>query len=184
MLIGRKIYLRAIEETDLEKLRKWRNYPDFKRNFREYREISEIMQKDWFNNLVNHNNQTIMFSICDIETNKLLGCCGLCYIDWVQRNADLSLYIGYEKSYIDELGLAQEACVLLFKYSFQELGLHKIWTELYEYDTKKINFYQKQFGFHVDGMLRDHHFMDGKWWTSYILSLLKNEFAENRIETK
>jgi len=176
MLIGKEVYLRAVETPDLESLRTWRNIPEFKRNFREYREISKAMQENWFHNIVNGDSQTIMFSICENKTHELLGCCGLCYINWIQRNADLSLYIGYQKSYIDDNGRAEEACRLLFDYGFHELGLHKIWTELYEYDTKKIDFFQKKFGFNVDGKLRDHHFMDGNWWASYMLSLLENEF--------
>ena len=178
MLTGEKICLRAIEETDLDILRNWRNRPEFKRNFREYREISNTMQHNWFNKIVNGDDRTIMFSICDKETGKLLGCCGLCYINWVQRNADLSLYIGYKNSYIDDEGIAEEACRLMFEYAFGELNLHKVWTELYEYDGMKIDFYTKKFGFKIDGVLRDNHYMDGKWWGSTMLSLLKAEFEK------
>ncbi len=180
MLLGQKIYLRAIETEDLERLRKWRNRPEFKRNFREYRELSRTMQNNWFNNIVNGDKSTIMFAICRNATEELLGCCGLCYINWVQRNADLSLYIGYENSYIDNEGFAEEACRLLFSYGFDELNLHKIWTELYEYDKVKKDFYMEKFGFKVDGLLRDNHYMDGKWWGSWMLSLLKDEFDGGR----
>lgn len=178
MLIGKKIYLRALEEDDLEILRNWRNIPAFKRNFREYRELSKTMQKNWFQNIVNGDKNTIMFAICMSETNELLGCCGLCYINWVQRFADLSLYIGYKETYIDDMGIAEEACKLLFDYGFNELNLHKIWTELYEYDSMKIDFYMNKFGFKKDGFLRDNHYMDGKWWGSWMLSLLEKEFVE------
>ena len=177
MLIGEKIYLRSVEAGDLEQLRNWRNLPQFKRNFREYRELSRTMQNNWFERIVNGDRNTIMFAICMRETNELLGCCGLCYINWVQRSADLSLYIGYQEAYIDDEGIAKEACNLLFGYGFSELNLHKIWTELYEYDAMKIEFYMSTFGFKKDGILRDNHFMDGKWWGSWMLSLLENEFV-------
>lgn len=177
MLIGKKVYLRAIETEDLEMLRQWRNLPEFKRNFREYRELSRIMQEKWFESIVNGDRDTIMYAICMNETEELLGCCGLCYINWVQRSSDLSLYIGYKKTYIDSSGIAEEACKLLFEYGFHELNLHKVWTELYEYDLKKIDFFTKRFGFKIDGTLRDHHYMDGKWWDSLILSLLEDEYG-------
>ena len=32
--------------------------------------------------------------IMDLVDNKVLGACGLCYIDWINRNADFSIYIG------------------------------------------------------------------------------------------
>lgn len=177
MIRGKKVYLTAIEENELEQLRHWRNLPEYRKHFREYREISTTMQKKWFETIVNGDNSTIMFSIHDIVTKELLGCCGLCYINWVHRYSDLSLYIGKDECYIDDEGIARESCDLLFQYAFGELGLNKIWTELYEFDTKKITLYQNM-GFQQDGLLREQYFYDGKWWNSYILSLLRKEYRE------
>lgn len=175
MIKGKKIYLSAIEENELEQLRKWRNLPEYRKHFREYRDISASMQKKWFDNIVNNDNTTIMFSIHDIENDELLGCCGLCYINWIHRYSDLSLYIGKNECYIDNEGIAEESCRLLFGYAFNELGLNKIWTEIYEFDNKKYDLY-KNIGFKQDGFLREQYFYDGKWWNSYILSLLKMEY--------
>lgn len=179
VIYGEKIYLTTIEEEDLEQLRYWRNLPQFRKYFREYREISKTMQKKWFENIVNNDNTTIMFAIRDISTDELLGCCGLCYINWVNRYSDLSLYIGKSESYIDNEGIAEEACKLLFHYGFGEIGLNKIWTEIYEFDNKKYDLYKK-FNFHQDGFLRKQYFYDGKWWGSYLLSLLNEEFVKNK----
>ena len=93
MIKGKKVYLSAIEENELEQLRKWRNLPEYRKHFREYRDISASMQRKWFENVVNNDNSTIMFSIHDIENDELLGCCGLCYINWIHRYSDLSLFI-------------------------------------------------------------------------------------------
>lgn len=175
MIEGKLIYLTAIEENDLEQLRKWRNLPEYRKHFREYREISSTMQKKWFENCVNNDNSTIMFAIKEKESNQLVGCCGLCYINWIHRYSDLSLYIGKDECYIDNEGIAKESCDLLFSYAFYELGLNKIWTEIYEFDNKKYQLY-KELGFKQDGFLREQYFYDGQWWNSYILSLLKNEY--------
>lgn len=175
MLIGNKVYLDTVEPEDLETLRKWRNLPDYRKYFREYQEINSDMQKRWYETKVVQDNSTLMFAIRDIENKELLGCCGLCYINWVHRNSDLSLYIGKDEIYIDNEGIAEESCKLLFDYGFKELGLRKIWTEIYEFDKKKYSLYQK-FGFHKDGFLRSQYFYDGKWWGSYMLSLLNEEY--------
>lgn len=178
MIKGKKIYLTTVEQEDLEQLRYWRNLPNFRKHFREYREISRTMQQNWFEHVVNGDNATIMFSIRMNDTDELLGCCGLCYINWVHRHSDLSLYIGKDQVYIDNEGIAEESCKLLFDYGFEELGLNKIWTELYEFDEKKIELYKK-FGFHEDGFLRKQYFYEGKWWGSYLLSLLCEEYGGN-----
>ena len=177
MLRGKKIYLTSIEKEDLEPLRNWRNREDYRKYFREYREISKDMQQRWYESKVLADNSTIMFAIRDLETDELLGCCGLCYINWVNRNSDLSLYIGKDFAYIDHDGIAKEACKLMFRYGFGELGLEKIWTEIYEFDKPKYELYQ-ELGFHEDGILRKQYFHDGKWWNSYMLSLLSEEFKE------
>lgn len=178
MISGEKVYLKAIEPDDLDALMNWRNIPEFRKHFREYKEINSVMQKKWFETTVLNDSRTIMFSVFDSTTNELLGCCGLCYINWIHRYADLSLYIGYEQSYIDDRGFAEDACKLLLHYGFNELNLHKIWSELYEFDVRKIQLYKK-LGFSVDGVLRDNYFFDAKWWNSIIYSMLSTEFSDD-----
>ena len=175
MFKGEKIYLDAVNKEDLPSLMYWRNLPEYRKNFREYRELNMDMQLRWYENKVVNDNTTEMFAIRLNDTGELIGCCGLCYINWVHRNADLSLYIGWEKSYIDNEGYAEEACKLLFNYGFKELGMQKIWTEIYCFDEKKLELYKK-LGFSIDGELRNQYFYEGKWWNSYMLSLLTEEW--------
>ena len=176
MIVGTKVLLRAISPDDLEQLRLWRNNPEFRKHFREYLDISQQMQMKWFQDTVNEDRNTIMFAIVDKKTGQLLGCCGLCYINWVHRNADLSIYIGADDVYIDSDGYAKDACLTLMSYGFNEINLHKIWTEIYEFDHRKIELYD-DLGFSVDGRLRENYFYDGKWWESILLSKLASEFS-------
>ena len=176
MIKGKKVALRAIEKEDLPLLMEWRNNPEYRQYFREYRELNSVSQERWFQNIVNGDKNTIMFTIVLTETGEPIGCCGLCYINWVNRFADLSLYIGWRNAYIDSEGYAQEACELLFSYGFGELGLHKIWTEIYDFDIKKYELY-KLFNFQQDGILRENYFHLGKWYDSRIMSLLATDYT-------
>ena len=173
MLKGKNIILTAVEKSDLSQLKEWRNNPDFRKNFREYREINDEMQNAWFDKFVVNDKNTIMFSIKDTNSGELLGCCGLCYINWIHRYADLSFYIGKDNLYADN-NYAKDAVEVLIKYGFNELCLNKIWTEIYEFDTMKINLLY-EIGFRKDGQLRENYFFDGKWWDSIIFSLLKKD---------
>lgn len=175
MIKGKKIGLRALEENELEILLKWRNNPNYRQYFREYKELSMTHQKNWYINKVINDNSTIMFSIIELETDELIGVCGLCYINWINGTADLSLYIGKNDCYIDEEGSAEETCKLLFKYAFEELRLNKIWTEIYTIDEKKINLYKK-LGMKIDGILRENYYHDGRFIDSFLFSILKREF--------
>ncbi len=179
MLKGKQVYLCALERADLPYLMEWRNRAGFRKHFREYREINSDMQNSWYEKKVLGDAGTIMFAVRSTENDELLGCCGLCYINWVHRNSDLSLYIGKDNAYIDELGYARESCKLLFDYGFLELGLEKIWSELYEFDEKKITLYQ-ELGMQIDGTLRNQYYYDGRWWDSKLLSILSGEWKKGR----
>jgi RimJ/RimL family protein N-acetyltransferase len=119
-----------------------------------------------------------MFTIVRLSDNKPVGAAGLLYINWINRSADFSFYIGENSAYIDDEGLAMDAAELLIRYGFHNLNLNKIWMELYEFDDKKLEFFKNKFLFKEDGVLRENCFADGKYWHSYIISLLKKEFKK------
>ena len=174
MLKGKYVGLRAIEESDLSQLLLWRNQPNYRRYFREYRELSQTNQKIWFDSKVLNDKSTEMFSIVDVNTGELLGACGLCYIDWINRNADFSIYIGKDDLYIDEK-YAIEAAQILMKYGFEELNLHKLWSEIYSFDeAKKVMF--DRLGFKLEGVHKEKHWTEGKWCDSLFYGYLQMKY--------
>ncbi len=174
MLKGKYVGLRAIEESDLSQLLLWRNQPNYRRYFREYRELSQTNQKNWFDSKVLNDKSTEMFSIVDVNTGELLGACGLCYIDWINRNADFSIYIGKDDLYIDEK-YAIEAAQIMMKYGFEELNLHKLWSEIYSFDeAKKVMF--DRLGFKLEGVHKEKHWTEGKWCDSLFYGYLQMKY--------
>jgi len=71
MIKGKKVGLRAVEKEDLPFLRDWRNIPDFRKNFREVRELSLTDQEVWFNSLQNSKYINYMFTVVDLNTNTI-----------------------------------------------------------------------------------------------------------------
>ncbi|WP_299057940.1 GNAT family protein [uncultured Polaribacter sp.] len=175
MIKGKKVGLRAVEKQDLPFLRDWRNIVEFRKNFREVRELSLTDQEAWFDHLQKTKHINFMFTIVDLDTQKPIGAAGLLYVNWINRSGDFSFYIGENEMYIGDDGKANEAAELLIDYGFKNLNLHKIWMELYEFDNQKLNFFINDFNFIQDGLLRDNCFEDGKYWNSYIISLLNGK---------
>ncbi len=173
MIEGRHTGLRAIEEGDLAQLLIWRNRPELRRFFREYRELNSTQQRQWFDTRVNGDAATRMFAIIHKDTDTLLGAAGLCYIDWVNRTADFSIYIGHEGLYIDD-NLAPDAATAMIGYAFDELGLNRLWSEIYAFDTAKTRFFDK-LGFKLDGLHRQTHWAEGAWHDSLFFSLLAGD---------
>jgi RimJ/RimL family protein N-acetyltransferase len=174
MIAGELAALRAVEPDDLELLRTWRNRPTLRRYFREHRELTRADQEAWYERL-GADERMRMFAIVDPggEPPPLVGAAGLCYVDWVRRSAELSLYIGIDDLYVDDR-LAPDALRLLLRYAFDDLGLHRVWAEVYSFDERKSSLYER-FGFQIDGRHRDSHFADGRWHDSVYFSLLEGE---------
>ena len=167
------IGIRAIELSDLPTIQKWRNSPSFRRYFREYRELSLSQIQDWYK-LLNTDSTREMFMIVE-NTSLLLGVAGLTSIDFVNRHADIHFYIGNDLAWVDTF-YAPATFPILLNYGFNTLNLQKLWAEVYEIDTKKIDFFTAQ-GFSLDARLRNHYFYEGKYYDSLIFSLLKSDFT-------
>lgn len=176
MIEGQHTALRAVEEGDLSQLLDWRNQPQLRRYFREYRELNTTQQRQWFDTRVNGDPCTRMFSIVQKtgdQAGRLLGAAGLCYIDWINRTADFSLYIGADGLYIDE-HFAPDAAITMANHGFDELGLNRLWSEIYNFDTPKATLFQR-LGFSLDGRHRSTHWAEGAWHDSLYFSLLASD---------
>lgn len=55
---------------------------------------------------------------------------------------------------------------------------HKLWAETGAFNTASIHLMER-FGFHRDGTIRDHYWLDGEIYDQYIYTLLRKEYLEN-----
>lgn len=173
MLLGEHTVLRAVEPEDLEPLRLWRNQPGLRRYFREHREISRTMQQRWFETIVLNDPRTRMFAVCAREgdgAGRLLGAAGVCWIDWRSRSGDFSIYLGADGLYIDEM-FAPDAGRVLLRYAFDELGLNRVWAEIYDHDTPKQALLPA-LGFVQEGRHRQTTWVEGRFVDSLFYGLL------------
>ena len=173
MVILENLGIRAIEIEDLPIIQKYRNDEGLRQYFREYREFSLTQIKDWYFNMIK-DNRFEMFVIIDLDLDEVIGVTGITYIDWPNKHADVHFYIGKNSEWIDEK-YSHTAIKLILNYGFKTLNLNKLWAEIYEIDTKKLNFFKVK-GFKIDATLREHYFHNGKYYSSHILSLLRKEY--------
>jgi len=171
-----KVGLRQLEREDLKQARDWRNTPDIRERTREYAPLNMLNQERWLESLLNRQN--LMFAIeAEEYTWRFIGVCGLAHLDWANRSAEFSYYIGDKEG--RGKGYGRHVAYLLFEYGFREIGLHRIWGEIYGLadDILKID---TRLGFTHEATLRETYFCRGQYWDSWIVSLLDREWEMKR----
>jgi len=168
--------LGPIRKQNLIKLMEFRNQQmDI---LRQSRPLTEEDQKKWFEKISKDDSQ-VMFEILLKEKNqeKFIGVCGLTYIDYLHRRAELSfiddpIRAKDKETYKDDfLAIIKMLC----SYGFEKLNLNKIFTETYEFRDYHIKVLES-FGFKFEGKLREHVFINDRFYDSLFHSILHSEW--------
>lgn len=125
-LSGHKIYLRPLNKEDADgNYPNWFNDPKVCEYNGHYR-VPNTKEKTlkYIESLAN-SSDTIVFAIVENETNKHVGNVSLSKINWIDRDADISIIIGEKDAW--GKGYAKETWRLLIDYGFNVLNLHRIY---------------------------------------------------------
>lgn len=174
-LVGKKVILRAIEETDIELLRQALNDPEMEKVVVGWAlPISKKHQMDWFQNEKNSLNN-IRFIISRKEDNKALGMISLNEIDYKNGTAVYGIKIFYINN--RKQGFAYDALMVLLKYAFFELRLNRIQSDFLSYNIDSIKLAEKC-GFKMEGIKRGAVYKNGKFNDVVIGGCLKSDYEE------
>lgn len=121
--------LRPIEKSDIEQIRKWRN--EQIEILRTPFYLTEIMQDDWFENIVSDRNSKYRFYAC--EDKKLIGYCAL-EIHWENRQAEMGIVLGKENT---KKGYGDKVADLLISEAKDRLNLDYVTFESYGNNKSK-----------------------------------------------
>jgi len=176
MIKGKKIILDSVEEKHLPLLLEWRNDPNFRQYYREYRVFTIEQQKKWWVDKIVNDNSWQYFVVKPIEEpERVIGAAGLTYIHPIYRTGEFAITLG-DTAYRGK-GYGSDTLRTLIDHGFNDLNLNKIWCEVYE-NNKAVEIYRK-IGFKDEGVLRQHVYKNGKYLDSYILSMLRSEYEPN-----
>lgn len=134
----------------------------------------EFKQDKWILNINPDKERYFYVNIIDPFTNKqrLIGYGGLDKINHINQTAELSLMIfqDYQKN-----GLGKKTVKRLLNYGFNNLNLNCIFIEVYD-TTYNWSFWEKC-GFQKEGVLKQRKKWDGRFFDSYVGSVLKGNDA-------
>lgn len=135
-----KIILRPIEQEDLNYLVKWRNDEDiFSQLGGGYFPVSKTEMAQWMPNFCKNDKANVRF-IIQME-NKPVGYISLTNINYINRNAELGIYLGEQNC--RGKGIASQALKQLESFASNHLGLFKIKLLVNSKNTAAIRMYKK-----------------------------------------
>ncbi|HAL74653.1 MAG TPA: GNAT family N-acetyltransferase [Clostridiales bacterium] len=127
-------------------------------------QLSDLLS-DWNDGLEN-----FVFAIR--SQGRLLGMINLDGLDWPNGHAEIGIAITEPAG--RGHGYASEAIMLLIRYAFDELGLHRVWARVIEDNLPSLQLFDR-LGFQREGCLRQHVRRRGKFRDMIIFGLL-NDF--------
>lgn len=171
-IIGKKIYLRAMEPEDMEMYRDMINDEEVSRMVVGWSFlVSKKEQMDWYNRVVGDFNKR--FTICMKENNKPVGMVTLTNIDFVNRSAfhGIKLHTSCPK----RKGIGTDSVMTLMEYAFNQLNLNRLDSEWFLYNTASKRLYEKC-GWHEEGIKKQAVYRDGQYHDLAISGILKDEY--------
>lgn len=179
-------YLYPISKEHLSILKDWRNSQmDI---LRQWKPLTEYNQEKWFRKISEDNTQVIFAIMVPNEKEKsmrFIGYCGITNIDFRNRRGEISFLVNPVRVQDKKLYREDFLSVLymLCQYGFEELNLHKIFAETFDFREDIIKELE-EFGFNLNGILRDHQFIKGKYYSSNIHSILYKEWNNTKKKNK
>ena len=177
-VVGRALYLRAVERDDTDSFQAWMNDQEIVRNLLLHRPMTREDEARFTERAsTGADPSEAVFAIVRKKGGLLLGSTGLHDIDWRRRVAAFGIEIGRKEEW--GKGYGTEATELVVAYAFRELNMHRVWLLVYEYNTRGIGAY-KRAGFRTEATLRQECFRDGRYWDVYHMGLLRAEWLRAR----
>jgi RimJ/RimL family protein N-acetyltransferase len=159
---------RQIMECDFSYIVQLRN--KYIRFLRQKKLLTMKDQRKWFKNYIKDDRNYYYLAEKKIDNNLYTGIIGLTHINWIDKHCELSFI---SNNYIDDT--LDHSIIECINYAFNDFDFNKIYNEVYEFDTKKIDLCNR-LGFKQSATLKEHIFFDGKFLDCYIYHITKKEW--------
>lgn len=170
-VIGEKIFLRPLEESDAPLLVRWFNDPEVIRTLRSWRPVTLTTEIEHLQKMARSQDDLVLG--ISLHDDRLIGVTGLHGFDPKNRAAMFGIVIGETNEW--GKGFGTEATALIAGHGFETMNLHRIWLEVYADNLRGIRAYEKA-GFIREGLARQTVWRDGRWHDCVLMGLLQEEW--------
>jgi len=180
-MIGKKVYLRLLTLDDIDKgWLQWVNdpkisgglnsvsYPTTRKDLEKYHEES-------------NSPHAVMFAVCVKEDDRYIGNARIRKIDKENKRCTYGRLIG-DLEYRGK-GIGTEVLELILRYAFVNLGMNRVWTEIFDDNEVSIRSNEKA-GMRQEGIIRQAYYKNGSPKDVVMMSMLREEFDHIYANTK
>jgi RimJ/RimL family protein N-acetyltransferase len=177
MIIGKRVRLRSDEHSDLASFVTWLNDREVTQYLLRTDPMSTAQEEKWFERMITRPPEEMPLAI-EVSTPggwTLIGNTSLFDFDWINRCAEIGIFIG-AKEYWSQ-GYGTEAMQLMLKHGFEDYGLNRIYLRVYSNNPRGQACYSKA-GFKKEGVLRQAVFRNGQFIDVIMMGILSSEWFE------
>jgi len=174
-IYGKIVRLRALEPTDMEKLRSYHNDPTVSALLGGWSfPISTRQQERWYESIIGDRNN-LRFAV-EVPDIGFVGISTLAPIDWKDRRAYHGIIIG-EKN-LHGKGIGTDVVMTTMRYAFEELQLNRLDGDYLEGNEASARLYRGRCGWVEEGVRRRHAFRQNKWLDRILVGITREEYFD------
>jgi RimJ/RimL family protein N-acetyltransferase len=171
-LDGERLYLRPLEESDLDCCMRWINDSEILQFLGRKHPMGRVQEKEWITSQYGSESQ-LNLAVVLKDGDRHIGNCGFNEIDAANRSAVFGIMLGEKDAW--NQGYGPEAAKLIVDYGFDQLGLHRIELDVFSFNLRAQKAYEK-IGFRPEGIRRESYFRNGRFHDTHTLSILESEW--------
>jgi [ribosomal protein S5]-alanine N-acetyltransferase len=169
ILIGEKVRLMPVTQELLPNYVRWFCDAEVTR-YLTGRALTLEMEQEWYTRVSKSENDWVWAIFVG---DKHIGSTGIHKIDWLNRRATTGNMIGEKSEW--KKGYGSEAAALRTKFAFEELGLHKLQTEVVVENIGSRRALEKT-GYVQCGLYKEHVYQGGKWHDMWLAEVHKSAY--------
>jgi RimJ/RimL family protein N-acetyltransferase len=166
---GERVDLVAMERDDVSLVASWIN--DERISFFNGARfpVSLAEQANWYESTLKDRSKQKL--VIRNKEGEKVGLVSLFHMDHVNQNAEIGIYVAPA---FQRRGYAREALVLLMRFAFHGLNMHRLYCTILAFNVTSVKLFESV-GFRREGVRREHSFSGGRFHDVLSLSLLRGE---------
>ena len=135
--------------------------------------LSEEKIMEWAEKRLQSDGHHYFFAIRLLDSDHLVGSCGLSGEIFPHGEAYVGIGLGDRELW--GKGYGTDAMLVLLRYGFHELNLHRVALTVSAYNPRGIRSYEKA-GFMIEGKARGFLLREGRRWDIVFMGILREEW--------